>query len=91
MLGDNAHEGFYDRGILSDYSPYIPDRYRDDIREIFSVYYRILYRCESDAQNTESVNEAEEIKARDLRKRMRNELKRRWFPRIDMRLPSWHN
>ena len=91
MVGDNAHEGFYDRGILSDYSPYIPDRYRDDIREIFSVYYRILYRCESDAQNTESVNEAEAIKARDLRKRMRNELKRRWFPRIDMRLPSWHN
>ena len=91
MVGDNAAEGFYDRGVLSDYSPYIPDRYREEVQEIFAVYYRILYRCESDAPNSEGVNETEETLARELRKRMRNELKGRWGPRIDMRLPSWHN
>ena len=91
MVSDNAGEGFYDRGVLSDYSPYIPDRYREEVNEIFSVYYRIMYRCENDSVNTESVNETEEISARELRKKMRNELKRSRFSRIDMRLPSWHN
>lgn len=91
MLSDKAGEGFFDRGVLSDFFPYIPDIYREEVREIFSVYYRVMYGCESDAPDVESVNETEEKRARELRIKMRNELKGRWFSRIDMRLPSWHN
>ena len=91
LVRDNACEVFYDRGVLSDCDPYIPDKYREDVHEVFAAYYRIMYRNEGDTPNTEKVLEAEETKARELRKQMRNELKRKGLSRIDMRLPSWHN
>ena len=72
-----------DRGVLSDYSPYIPERFRTQTEEVFSVYYRIMYRGSGKGENGETVSPAEEISARELRKNMKYEMGRRRRPRID--------
>ncbi len=79
IVGGRAGDGFYDRGVLSDYDPYIPDKYRTDVLMVFSVYYRIMYRCKGSLSGTGTVSRNEELMARELRKEMRNEY--RYFVR----------
>jgi hypothetical protein len=67
----NLHE--IDRGVMSDYIPYIPEELRAEAEEVFKVYYRIKYRCIKD-DNTESVSAGEEECARELRKKLKKGL-----------------
>lgn len=63
-----------DRGVLSDYIPYIPEELRSETEEVFNAYYRIKYRCIKDDDNTESVIAGEEECARELRKKLKKGL-----------------
>ena len=66
-----AKEDVADRGVLSDYDPYIPEKYRDAVKKAFDVYYRIKYSGNADRVTQQ---EAEDI--RDLRDAMRREYRR---------------
>ena len=66
-----AKEDVADRGVLSDYDPYIPEKYRDAVKKAFDVYYRIKYSGNADRVTQQ---EAEDI--RDLRDTMRREYRR---------------
>ncbi len=66
-----------DRGVMSDYLPFIPESYAGRAREIFETYYRIRYRNGKDGENKETVSEEEEAAARELKNGIRNEYKNR--------------
>ena len=38
-----SSEGFADRGLMSDYIDRVPEEIRDDLREVFRTYYRVIY------------------------------------------------
>ena len=38
-----SSEGFSDRGLMSDYIDRVPEEIRDDLREVFRTYYRVIY------------------------------------------------
>ena len=86
---------FEDRGIISDYSPYIPIKYKDEVTDAFNIYYRIKYRSNTDSENRERVTGEEERKVRELRKRMHDEYSARriWHrkERNKDRLPQLRN
>ena len=56
----------YDRGHLSDYVSMAPDNLQSDLKKVFSVCYRILYRTGEDCAPTP----AENALARSLRERL---------------------
>ena len=56
-----------DRGLLSDYEPYLPEKYLKEIKEVFDIYYRIRYSCHGDGKGSETVTLNEGQKARELR------------------------
>ncbi len=44
LIRTSAGCEFEERGILSDYEPYVSDVYRDRVKEAFAIYLRIKYR-----------------------------------------------
>ena len=58
--------GFVDRGLMSDYVDRAPEEVRDDLREVFRAYYRVLYGNTEGAGVTARENEA----ARRVRERL---------------------
>ncbi len=72
-----------DRGLMSDYEPYIPEKYRDALKDAFDVYYRIRYSCASKGEEGITVSPEEEKKARDLRNAMFNDIGgKKWILRL---------
>jgi len=61
-----SSEGFADRGLMSDYLDRAPAEIRDDLREVFRTYYRVLYGNVESAGVTAQENEA----ARRVRERL---------------------
>jgi hypothetical protein len=61
-----SSEGFADRGLMSDYVDRAPEEVRDDLREVFRAYYRVLYGNTEGAGVTARENEA----ARRVRERL---------------------
>jgi hypothetical protein len=57
---------FTDRGIMSDYVDRAPEEMRDDLREVFRAYYRVIYGNSEGAGVTARENEA----ARRVRERL---------------------
>jgi hypothetical protein len=66
-----------DRGLVSDYEPYLPEGHGDELKEIFDIYYRIRYRCRRASLTTERVTVTEGQKARALRNTLYSEHRRR--------------
>ncbi len=64
---------FDDRGVVSDYEPYLPDKYREDIIKAFEVYYRIKY------SGSDGVEASEGKRARELRNMIAGECKKTLF------------
>lgn len=56
-------DDFADRGLLSDYEKRVPDELRDNAKEVFGIYYRMLYG----GSDISSVSEEEVTKAEALR------------------------
>ena len=77
----SSGQWFEDRGVISDYSPFIPGKYRDEVNDAFKIYYRIKYRCSSDLTNKEKVTEQEGLRVRELRNRMHDEYSMRYIRR----------
>lgn len=42
-LVKNSKQEFYDRGLLSDYLELAPEEERDEIKELFEMYYKVVY------------------------------------------------
>ena len=61
-----SSEGFADRGLMSDYVDRAPEEIRDDLREIFRTYYRVVYGNAGSDGVTAQENEA----ARRVRERL---------------------
>jgi hypothetical protein len=57
-----------DRGIMSDYDPYIPVKYAGEVKKAFEVCNRIRYRCSAGIE--EKVTVEEEKGVRELRNNM---------------------
>ncbi len=72
-----------DRGVLSDYYPYIPDKYRSGVTEAFDLYYRIMYRPAGAKGSEDSVPGQGVCRVRELRNTMYKEYKRRFFKRYN--------
>lgn len=67
---------FEDRGILSDYEPYIPDKFKAEARHAFEICDRIRYRSRYVSENEEKVTKEEEIMVRELKNMISDENKR---------------
>ena len=61
-----SSEGFVDRGLMSDYVDRAPEEIRDDLREVFRTYYRVVYGNAGSDGVTAQENEA----ARRVRERL---------------------
>ena len=61
-----SSEGFADRGLMSDYIDRVPEEIRDDLREVFRTYYRVIYGNTEGAGVTAQENEV----ARRVRERL---------------------
>jgi hypothetical protein len=61
-----SSEGFTDRGLMSDYVDRAPEEIRDDLREVFRTYYRIIYGNAGSDEVTAQENEV----ARRVRERL---------------------
>ncbi len=61
---------FNDRGLMSDYEPYVPDEYMGRAAEAFDIYYRLLYRDPDSDQGKNEVSEEEGNRVRELRNSM---------------------
>ncbi len=61
-----SSEGFADRGLMSDYVDRAPEEIRDDLREVFRTYYRVVYGNAASDVVTARENEA----ARRVRERL---------------------
>ena len=61
-----SSEGFADRGLMSDYVDRAPEEIRDDLREVFRTYYRVIYGNTEGAGVTAQENEV----ARRVRERL---------------------
>ncbi len=59
---------FEDRGLLTDYSPYVPDRFSDRTAEAFEICYGMMY-------GKGTVTEEEVSAVRELRDTMRKEMR----------------
>ena len=46
---------FEDRGVISDYVDYIPDRFREEAEGAFEIYYRIKYRCKQAGMDRKAI------------------------------------
>ena len=73
IIKSAAHADISDRGIFSDYDPYIPEKYREDVHAAFDVYYRIKYRKRKTADAGDDVTQQEGDAVRLLRDSMRKE------------------
>ena len=60
---------FEERGILSDYEPYIPEIYKDRVKEAFAIYLRIKYRGDGE-MGDEMIDDEVWEKVRELRMSM---------------------
>ncbi len=67
---------FEDRGIMSDYEPYIPDRFRSGTDRAFDILNRVRYRHAEG--NEEKVTDEETAEVRELRNSIYKEYKRRF-------------
>jgi hypothetical protein len=61
-----SSEGFADRGLMSDYVDRAPEEIRDDLREVFRTYYRVVYGNAGSDGVTAQENEV----ARRMRERL---------------------
>ena len=61
-----SSEDFVDRGLMSDYVDRAPEEIRDDLREVFRTYYRVVYGNAGSDGVTAQENEA----ARRVRERL---------------------
>ena len=61
-----SSEGFADRGLMSDYVDRAPEEIRDDLKEVFRTYYRVIYGNAGSDGVTAQENEA----ARRVRERL---------------------
>ena len=77
---------FEDRGIMSDYEPYIPDRFRSGTDRAFDILNRVRYRHAEG--NEEKVTDEETAEVRELRNSIYKEYKRRFviFGRQHLRI-----
>lgn len=66
---------FEERGILSDYEPYIPEIYKDRVKEAFTIYLRIKYRGDGE-MGDEMIDDEVWEKVRELRMSMSREIRR---------------
>lgn len=73
IIRSTVGQPFEDRGIMSDYDEYIPDKYRDEIKRAFDISNRIRFRCIRCIENAEKVTAEEEVFVRELRNKMINE------------------
>jgi hypothetical protein len=61
-----SSEDFVDRGLMSDYVDRAPEEIRDDLREVFRTYYRVVYGNAGSDGVTAQENEV----ARRMRERL---------------------
>ena len=61
-----SSEGFTDRGLMSDYVDRAPEEIKDDLRDVFRAYYRVIYGNVGGDEVTAQENEA----ARRVRERL---------------------
>ena len=61
-----SSEGFADRGLMSDYVDRAPEEIKDDLRDVFRAYYRIIYGNAGSDKVTAQENEV----ARKVRERL---------------------
>ncbi len=84
MIRSAAGADIEDRGVLSDYVPYIPEKYAKEVRAAFDIYYRIKYRKKGTSDSEDQVTGREGTDTRTLRDSMRKEYRRRmskiWQP-----------
>ena len=78
-------QSFNDRGLMSDYEPFVPDEYRSRVAEAFDIYYRLLYRKPDSLQGKNEVSEEEGNRVRELRNGMYEYSKRTGKLRIHKR------
>jgi hypothetical protein len=61
-----SSEGFTDRGLMSDYVDRAPEEIKDDLRDVFRAYYRVIYGNAGGDEVTVQENEV----ARRVRERL---------------------
>jgi hypothetical protein len=61
-----SSEGFTDRGLMSDYVDRAPEEIKDDLRDVFRAYYRVIYGNAGCDEVTAQENEV----ARRVRERL---------------------
>ena len=61
-----SSEGFTDRGLMSDYVDRAPEEIKDDLRDVFRAYYRVIYGNAGGDEVTAQENEV----ARRVRERL---------------------
>jgi hypothetical protein len=68
-----SSEGFADRGLMSDYIDRAPEEIRDDLREVFRTYYRVIYgNAGSDGVTAQENEVARRVRERLGEKRARS-------------------
>ena len=60
-----SSESFAERGLMSDYVDRAPEEIRDDLREVFRTYYRVIYgNAESDGVTAQENEAARRVRER---------------------------
>ena len=73
-----SSKGVTDRGVLSDYEPFVPERFRDRVSGAFDIYYRIKYGRRAASGEYPDVTHKEVADTRTLRELMHKEYRRLW-------------